>query len=439
MEIIYQNIPLVMEIFINRAILSLNMLKERLKEIITEQAEQPPKSNLIGRTLFTSIEAATKDPFITIITGIRRCGKSTLLGQLRKKHPGHYVNFDDDRFANFKVEDFQAMNEALIELYGEKDTFYFDEIQNIPEWERFARRLHDSNKKVFITGSNATMLSRELGTHLTGRHLQIRLYPFSFKEFLSFKGISHQGKEKYEAAGRAKLKSAFKEYLLEGGFPEYLLTKNKDYLKTLYENIIYRDILIRYNLSNEKIMKELVHFIAGNISKEISFNSLKRVLGLGSSTTVKEYFGYLENSFLVYLIPKFEYSLKKQIYSNKKVYLIDNGLAVMLGYRVSNDKGRLLENMVFIDLKRRGSDIYYHRGKRECDFLCAENLKVNQAIQVCYELNDETKERELQGILEAMKEYKLKTGLILTFDQEEELTIENKKITVKPVWKWLLE
>lgn len=415
------------------------MLKERLKEIITDQAKQPSKGGLIGRELYTKLETSIKDPFIIIITGIRRCGKSTLLGQLKEKHPGHYINFDDERFVNFKVEDFQVMSEALIELYGEKDIFYFDEIQNIPGWERFVRRLHDSRKKIFVTGSNATMLSRELGTHLTGRYLQMRLYPFSFREFLDLREIAYQDKEYYLAEGKARLKNAFEEYLMEGGFPEYLITKNKDYLKTLYENIIYRDILIRYNLSNEKIMKELVYFIAGNISKEISFNSLKKLLGFGSSTTVKEYFGYLENSFLVYLIPKFEYSLKKQIYSNKKVYLIDNGLAVMLGYRVSNDMGRLLENKVFIGLKKKGSEIYYHKGRHECDFLCAENLKVNQAIQVCYELNDETKERELKGILEAMKEYKLKKGLILTFDQEEELTIENKKIIVRPVWKWLLE
>ena len=189
----------------------------------------------------------------------------------------------------------------------------------------------------------------------------------------------------------------------------------------------------------KKTFKELVHLAVNSISKEISFNSIKKLLGLGSPTTVKEYFDYLENSFLVFLVPKFDYSLKKQVYSNKKVYAIDNGLAVYLGFRFSEDNGKLLENLVFIELKRRKKEIYYYAGKKECDFVMRDGIKIKEAVQVCFELSDENKEREIKGLLEAMEKFKLKEGLILTYDQEESLKKESKIIKVLPVWKWLLE
>ena len=308
-------------------------------------------------------------------------------------------------------------------------------------WERFVRRLHDERKKVFITGSNASMLSKELGTHLTGRYLATSIFPFSFNEFLSLKKLEIDKNSAYLTTSRAKIKKYFEEYLTKGGFPEYLKELNPEYLKTLYENIIYRDILVRYKIPNEKSLKEIVYLAVNNISKEISFNSIKKIIGLGSSTTVKDYFDYLENSFLVFLIPKFDYSLRKQIYYNKKVYCIDNGLAKYLGFRITPDSGKLLENMVFIELKRKGKEIYYYSDKKECDFVIKHiTANINEAIQVCYELTRENREREVQGLIEAMNKFKLKKGLILTYDQEEEIKLnKNKKIIIKPVWKWLLE
>ena len=163
------------------------------------------------------------------------------------------------------------------------------------------------------------------------------------------------------------------------------------------------------------------------------------MLNLGSSTTVKDYFDFLENSFLVFLVPKFDYSLKKQIYANKKVFLIDTAMAIYAGYRISKDIGRLLENLVFIELKRNEKEVYYFAEKGECDFLLRQGVKIVQAIQVCYDFNDKNKEREIGGLLEAMDKFKLKEGLILTYDQEDELKIKNKKIKILPVWKWLLE
>lgn len=416
------------------------MNRTELKEIMLDQNSRKEQENLVDREIFSKVESYVKNNSIIIISGIRRCGKSTLLAQIKKKYPGYYLNFDDERLINFKVEDFQVIEELFIEIYGEKRIFYFDEIQNIPSWERFVRRLHDERKKVFITGSNASMLSKELGTHLTGRYLSLQIFPFSFKEFLSLKNFELEKNSAYVKASRARIRGYFDEYFNTGGFPEYLKELNADYLKILYENILYRDILVRYRILNENKLKELVYLAVNSISKEISFNSIKKLLGFGSSTTVKDYFDYLENSFLIFLIPKFDYSLKKQIYYNKKVYCIDHGLAKYLGFRFTPDNGKILENMAFIELKRRKKEIYYYADKNECDFvLKGQTAGITEAIQVCFELTKENTEREIEGLKEAMNKFKLKEGLILTNEQEEEIKTGTKKINVKPVWKWILE
>lgn len=415
------------------------MNKTALKEIVLAQQKARYDTNLIDRDIFARIESYVKNPFVIVISGIRRAGKSTLLHQIKQKYSGYYLNFDDERLVNFKLEDFQVLNELFIELFGKMDIFYFDEIQNIKGWERFVRRLHDERKKVFVTGSNASMMSKELGTHLTGRYLEINLYPFSFIEFLRFSGVEADSEDFYLTESRVKLKKHFDEYLIDGGLPEYLITKNTDYLKILYDNILYRDIMARYNLTKEKTLKELVYLVASNISKKISFNSIKKSLQMGSQTTIKEYFSYFENSFLIFLVNKFDYSLKKQIYSAKKAYLIDTGLAVNLGFRISKDIGRLLENLVFIELKRRKKEIYYYSNKKECDFVIKEGTKITEAIQVCHEFNEENREKEINGLLEAMDKFKLKQGMILTNEQIEEIDIRNKKIMVLPVFKWLIK
>ncbi|MCX6741979.1 MAG: ATP-binding protein [Candidatus Pacearchaeota archaeon] len=415
------------------------MDKSAIKEIVFDQNKAKQSKDLIKREVFVKAESSIKNPFVIVLSGVRRCGKSTLLGQIREKYPGYYLNFDDERLVNFKLEDFQGLYEIFLELYGENGIFYFDEIQNISGWERFVRRLRDEEKKVFVSGSNASMLSRELGTHLTGRHLSITLFPFSFREFLVFNNFNLDKDSTHVTETKAKIKRYFEDYLLNGGMPEYVKTKNKDYLKILYENIIYRDILVRYGINNEKAFKELVSLAINSLSKEISFNSIKKLLKLGSSTTVKEYFDKLENSYLVFLLPRFDFSLKKQINSNKKVYVIDNAIASYLGFKFSKDLGKLLENLVFIELKRKEKELYYFSEKKECDFVVREGAKIIEAIQVCYDFNDENREREVAGLLEALEKFKLKEGIILTYDQEEEIKEKGKRIIVKPVWKWLLE
>src|SRR3989344_11942 len=194
------------------------MNQSELKEIILDQQKTRYGPQLIERDIFATVDSYVKTPFIIVISGIRRSGKSTLLYQIRQEYPGYYLNFDDERLVHFRLEDFQALHEAFIEMYGEKNFFYFDEIQNIPGWERFVRRLHDNGKKVFVTGSNASMLSKELGTHLTGRHLMLQMLPFSFKEFLLLKKFELEKKSIYLTTSRAKIKNHFEEYFVNGGF-----------------------------------------------------------------------------------------------------------------------------------------------------------------------------------------------------------------------------
>ena len=411
------------------------MEKEKIREIIIDQNNYPER-NLIERIKTKEIIKQKNTPFVKIISGIRRSGKSTILKQLKEKFSGGYVNFDDERFVNFKVEDFQALYELLLEIFKENKYFYFDEIQNIKGWERFVRRISESGENVFVTGSNATMLSRELGTHLTGSYLMFKLYPFSFKEYLDFNNILVS---EFTTKEKVKIKKAYSKYLIEGGLPEYLQTKNKDYLRSLFESILYRDVMARYKLTNERALKQLIYIAANSISKEISFNSIKKMIGLGSTTTVSDYFSYLENTYLLFLLPKYDYSLKRQMQSNKKLYMIDNALANQLGFSFSENKGKLLENQIFLELKRRNYELFYFQEKGECDFLIKEKTKITKAFQVCYELSDENVDREVNGLTEAMKKFKLKSGTIITYDDENEILKDGLKIKVIPAWKWLLK
>lgn len=382
------------------------------------------------------------DKEIVVISGIRRCGKSTYLHELReinKDEADYYMNFDDERLINFKVEDFQPLHEAFIELYGNQEVFYFDEIQNIEGWERFVRRLYDHGYKVFISGSNASMLSRELGTHLTGRYYQIELFPFSFPEFLKLSGHNIPKNTVMSTRQSAGLKAAFNEYFIKGGFPAYLKSGNKHYLKSLYESILYRDVMVRNGLTNEKELLELVHFMASNTSRLFSYNSLAKVIGVRNATTVKNYLNFLQNTYLIFMVNKYDASLKKQLHNPKKGYFIDIGLVREIGFFNSEDNGRLLENLVFIELKRRDKEVYYHYGKKECDFVIMKKNRIVEAIQVSWSVyNSDTRKREVNGLIEALDCYGLDEGLILTDSEEDLLEQDGCRITIKPVWKWIL-
>lgn len=414
-----------------------------LKELIVEQKKDfEKKEKFVERTILKEIKQYLNLPHVIIISGLRRSGKSTLLKEIKHRYYEdeniYYFNFEDERLVNFTLEDFNLLYETFMEIVGKSNIFFFDEIQVVNGWEAFVRRMNDKGYKFFITGSNSSMLSREMGTKLTGRSIAIELYPFSFKECLSYVNVD-TNKTMLLTEDRALIKKEFNEYIDNGGMPEYRIYKNDKTLKDLYENILYRDVIVRYNLSDEKSLKELTHFLFSNYGKEISYNNLKSMLNLGSINTVKHYTNYLENSYLIFTIPKYDESLKKQIYSKKKVYVIDMGLINLISFKFSKNSGRILENIVFLELKRKNKDIFYHKEKSECDFIIKDKLKIVQAIQVTQNLDDDNKSREIAGLLEACNRYKLKEGMILTYDQEEDLIVDGKKIVVEPVWKWLLQ
>lgn len=421
------------------------MDKSLLCQVIADQRKEPMPETVVPRARFKELSHLVDNKQVIIISGIRRCGKSILMHILREHLPESdcCINFDDDRLALFKLEHFPMLLESFIELYGVQNTFYFDEIQNIPGWERFVRRLHNEGKKVFITGSNASLLSNELGTHLTGRHIAIKLFPFSFREYIYKKDPNILSKKNRSTTEFSLLKKYFSEFKVMGGMPEYLENNQKQYLQTLYESILYRDIIVRHKLTQQKTIKELVYYLASNNAKEFTYNSLRKLLGVASSNTISEYCHYLENSFLCFTLNRFSYSLKKQTHYAKKIYFIDQALAESLGFRFSEDNGRTLENIVFLQLIRDSKDVYFHKEKQECDFVVRDGYAVSEAIQVCVSLKDEkTKKREINGLIEAMDAYELKTGMIITEDEEFNESIEHNdqtyQIAVVPCWKWLI-
>jgi predicted AAA+ superfamily ATPase len=420
--------------------------KALLREIILEQ-EKSRKEIHAGteRSALNEISKHISLPHTVVISGIRRAGKSTLLNQIINRYYDkgvYYFSFEDERLIGFDVNDFNGLYETFLELYGERNVFFFDEIQNVPQWEMFVRRMQDKKVKFFITGSNASLLSKELGTKLTGRCVAVELYPFSFREFLAFKGYKPKKNAMSYTAERAGVKKHFAEYLRHGGMPEYLVYKNEALLKRVYEDILYRDIVARYDIKQVKALRELGLYFLSNIGTLFSYNNLAKTLGVGSMNTIKSYADFLENSFLVFLISRFSYSLKQQFAANKKIYCIDNGLAESVAFQFSKNKGKFLENLVFLELKRKFPEIYYYKTSNnlEVDFLVKSGKKDIALIQVSDNLDHEkTRQREINSLSRAMDELKLTKGLILTEDTDEEIKADGKVILVQPVYKWLLE
>ena len=400
------------------------ILKDTLRNIVIEQ-----RTELESYEYGTERDDLQRIPiellFAVIITGIRRSGKSTLLHQLLKKLPNfYYLNFEDTRLISFEPSDFVKLDQVFNEEFGSSEFYILDEVQNVKGWEIFVRSRLDRHKKLFITGSNASLLSKELGTRLTGRHINIEIFPFSFQEALRFMGQDPSHK-------------SFETYFYKGGFPEYLKYNNLEILRELLLDILYRDIISRYNIRETRALQEMTLYLLTNIGKEFSYNSLKKMFGFGSVNTPISFISYLEDSYLLFTISKFDYSLKKQLVNAKKVYSVDNAMSIANSASFTSDKGKMLENIVFLALLRTYREIYYFREKGECDFLVKVDGVLKIAIQVTYELNEDNKRRELEGLTEAMEKLGIEEGFILTYGQEDELIFEGRTIKIKPAWKWM--
>ena len=400
------------------------MLKDILKSVIQSQQEWlVPEEKEIPREQLDRFFSLP--PFAYMLTGVRRSGKSTLMKQLMRHHGSlNYFNFEDSRTAGFELRDFLVVEELFSELSNNKPILFFDEIQNVSGWERFVRDAVDRKKTVVITGSNANLLSRELGTKLTGRHLDFEVFPFSYREFLAYFNLTPGA-------------DSFFSFISDGGFPGYLNTGKKEVLSTLVSDILVRDIFSRYNLRNQDVYRRIVQYLLSNTGKEISFNNLKNTFEIGSATSVMDFLNYLTDAYLIFLLPRYDTSLKVQARNPRKVYAIDQGLVNFSSVSGSPDRGRLLENTVYLQLRRLGYEIWYFKGKKECDFIFRDGKNAFSAIQVSWQVGDQNEKREVEGLVEAIIQLNLTEGTIITFDQEDILVKDGKTIRLVPGWKWM--
>lgn len=429
------------------------MEKRKLKELIVEHTGRVLKRhNLLPRHI-PNLSTIIHKKEIVVITGVRRCGKSSLMRIIlhdlirQKALPVAnilYLNFEDERFVEFTYEDFDALYECYLELNNPegKRYLFFDEIQNIIYWEKWINRIYEFEEvKIFITGSNATLLSGEIATAITGRNIPISLFPFSFKELLTMNGIPIDPKSLYDREKRVQVKRNFDTFIEVGGFPEAAITGDNTILQYYFKDILYKDIIARYSIRNIKEMKELFLYLATNIGNLCSYRNLARAISVNSTNTVKNFLEYLENAYLFFRVGLFDYSLKKQMYNPSKIYCVDTALARSMAFKFSHDTGRIYENIVFVELMRNGKEIYYWKSCNnfEVDFILRKGTKIREIIQVCADISKkETQTRQIRGVLEAASEFNLKKALIITGDFSGKIMEEGVDITFMPLWQWLI-
>ena len=360
--------------------------------------------------------------FARIITGVRRCGKSTVVQMNFLKKSAFYLNFEDTSLYGFDTKDFEILNEAIEKFSKENSCKYlcFDEIQSVKGWEIFVHRKLEENYLVIVTGSNASLLSWELGTRLTGRHLDYEMFPFSFQEFCVLKKLKVNT-------------NSFSKYLTQGGFPEAIKNESDEILQRLFDDILTRDIAVRHSIRDVRTLKILSLYLASNCGNLISGSKLSAQLGIKTNVTILEYLSYLEQCYLFFFVPKFNYSAKAQSVNPKKVYCIDTGMIQSVTLSSNADAGRMLENAVFIELRRRTKNIwYYSESSFECDFLYGHDSVPENAVQVCYELTSENREREVRGLVETCRKFPGVKPLIVTFNQKDKISYDGMIIEAIP-------
>jgi uncharacterized protein len=412
-------------------------MKELFKNIIVTKQEWLKTVSLFER------EIPIENNANYAITGLRRAGKSYFLYQLiHKKYKQEemdqivMINFEDERLIEVTYNDLHLILDAYYELFEKKPVLFLDEIQNVTHWQKYVRRIADEGLHVYVTGSNAEMLSHEIATTLGGRYINLEILPLSFKEYLRFQGIIFTEKMIYSKERHLIMKE-FYNYLHFGGFPELLKFENKrEFLSSVYQKLFYGDIIARYKVSNVQVLKLLIKKIAESVNNETSVNRIKNLItstgvSIGSNTLF-DYLNYIESSYLIGSISNF-YSKFSEKETNKKYYFLDNGI---LGLFLNDQPTKLLENQVYIELRRKGYVTYFLKRTTEVDFYIPEKQLL---IQVSYSINNpETYQREIKGLVSAMKELNILEGMIITYDEEKTIQIDDYTIQVKPAWKWLL-
>ena len=338
----------------------------------------------------------------------------------KKKTPTFFLNFEDIRLYNFQTDNFIVLDQVIKE--SEYKILFFDEIQIVEGWEMYVRQKLDQGYEVVITGSDAGMLSIELGTKLTGRHISKELFPFSYIEYLRY-------------TKQVASEKSFLKYVKFGGFPQHIKSKQPEILKTLVDDIVYRDIAVRYSIRDIQALKKLCSYILANTATLVVPSKLKQLLSINAPSTVLNYFNYFENTYLVHLMPKFSWSIRSQLLAPKKMYVIDTALIKAGSTSFGKDKGRLLETMVYWEFRRRTKRLcYFNENNAECDFVAIlEDGYV--LVQVCWELNADNEKREVNGLIDAMKFFNTDKGYIITANTSDFMVIDGKEIVVTPFYK----
>ena len=393
-----------------------------------------------ARDQFQNVTPYLDANVIKLITGPRRAGKSVYALQILSGKNYAYLNFDDTQLLGAFNED--AVMQALAEVYPGYDYLLLDEVQNLDSWDAWVSKLYRRGVNLVITGSNANLLSSEMSTLLTGRYVEIQILPFSMKETLEYKEAPIDAELPDE---KAKLFIEMDDYLKKGGYPE--IVKNRDieqaYLSALFDSIILKDVAQRHKIRKITELYDLADYLISNYSNPLSYNEIADELSLGSVTTVKKFCGYLAEPYLFFYLPRYNNKLKEMKKAPRKVYVIDNGFIYTRSFELSSNNGRQLENMVFIELLRRGYDLekslFYYRtsNDKEVDFVTRDGRKVTSLIQVSYEISKaKTREREMDALVKASEELKCENLLLITWDQEDSVEYKGKHIRIVSLVEW---
>jgi predicted AAA+ superfamily ATPase len=398
------------------------------KEIISAVIESQKEISLkhepgINRVKFHNINIL--EPSALLFLGVRGAGKTSFLRQFLKvrfQNP-FLLNLEDPRLSGFEMEDFLQVDRTL--LGRDNEALAFDEIQVVEGWDSYMLKRAEDSRTIFLAASNAALLRSDFGTKMNGGYLLKEIFPFSFGEFL-------------EISGKVPSVESVEEYIDAGGFPEYLRTRNEEVLYRILEDILFKDIAVRHGIKQYKALYQLAIHLISNPGNHYSLHKLKNSIGISSIRSVADYVSFFEESYLLFSVPKYSKSKKKQIANPRKIYCVDTGLARALSLSTSQDMGDKLENLVYLHLRRKQKSIYYYSELFECDFIVLNEEGPATAVQVCYNLDQANYIKKLKGLEAAMKDLKLTEGIIVTFDQEESMEVKGGIVRAIPVWKYLL-
>lgn len=413
------------------------VLKQKAERDLLVSKDYQPRKEI------ANTDALLGSGLIKLITGPRRAGKSVFALQMLQGRNYAYLNFDDSSMLSRFEED--SVMKALSEVYPDYEYLLLDEIQNLDGWDTWVTTLYRRGINLLITGSNANLLSSEMATLLTGRYIEIMMLPFSMKETLQYTQVNMKPEL---PAHEAALSNAMEDYLKNGGYPEIVKTRDieQTYMGSLFDSIILKDVAKRHKIRKTTELYDLADYLITNYTSPLSFTGIAEDLGLGSVTTVKKFCKYLEEPYLFYFLPRFNRKLKEMKKADRKVYVVDTGFVLARSMELSANSGRQLENMVFVELLRRGFDIrknelfYYHTASgKEIDFVTKKGTKVDALIQVTYEISKpKTRRREFDALVIAADELKCDKLILVTWDTDEQLNYKGKDIQIISAHNWFL-